>query len=491
MRTFSRSVVSALSVCTLLIGPALITSASAVSERHGEIVQGRILETYQRLGGYRTFGNAITPERTAGRGGKFQVFERASSIYWHPNVSNGVARQVGGSIRDKWRDWGWENGDLRYPTTDETATPDRIGRYNHFENGSIYWTPSTNAQVVQGQIKDRWANQGWEKGTLGYPTTSEASTPDGIGRFNHFQNGSIYWTPGTGPQIVKGRIRDYWEARGWEKGPHGYPTGEEIDVETGKQQKFENLDIQWVRPNPSPLPYGDTTDWDGYSKLYSIRPVNDRWTAESVTAEFTQHFDAYFTFTGCGNQLRSEQQCKLDTVGGPQPIKIVSVAKDGFAFKSLPGHFEGAGRTISFRFYNAPAWGVGGENQIFMEVRAWGPSTGASKLGPLNSETLANYAWSNLARNLRGRLVNSSVDYLTSDKYIPSARAMSLQNPVGPSPESEYIDADQLAAEWTPDEFPLVDLNDPVSLEGIPETVLLQLQQEQANRDSSTPLENQ
>ncbi|EGT5592533.1 hypothetical protein BTN31_11070 [Corynebacterium striatum] len=64
---------------------------------------------------------------------------------------------------------------------------------------------------------------------------------------------------------------------------------------------------------------------------------------------------------------------------------------------------------------------------------------------------------------------------------------MLLQNPVGPSPESEYIDADQLAAEWNPDEFPLVDLNDPVSLEGIPETVLLQLQQEQANRDSSTP----
>ena len=63
---------------------------------------------------------------------------------------------------------------------------------------------------------------------------------------------------------------------------------------------------------------------------------------------------------------------------------------------------------------------------------------------------------------------------------------MSLQNPVGPSPKSEYIDADQLAAEWNPDEFPLVDLNDPVSLEGIPETVLPQLQQEQANRDSST-----
>lgn len=466
-----------------------ISTASA-AEIHGRPVQGRILETYKRLGGYNFFGNATINESNAGRGGKFQVFEKNSSIYWHPNISNGVARQVGGSIRDKWRDWGWENGSLRYPTTDETSTPDRSGRFNHFENGSIYWSPATNAQVVQGSIKDRWSRQGWEAGTLGYPTTDEVSIADGRGRFNHFQNGSIYWTGNTGAQIVKGRIRDYWASKGWENGPHGFPTGEEFDVPTGKQQNFEKLNIQWVGPNPNKLPYGDTSGLDDYSKLYSIGPVNDRWTAESVAAEFTQHFDAYFTFTGCGDQLKLGQKCQLKTVQGPQPIEIVSVAKDGFAFKSLPGHFEGADRTISFRFYNAPAWGAGGENQIFMEVRAWGPANGASVLGPLNSGTLANYAWSNLARNLRGRLINSSVDYLTSDKQVSSARTLAAPNTTGPSPESEYIDADKLTAEWNPDQFPLVDLDDPASLQNIPENVVSELQREQNDRNTSTPLGN-
>lgn len=174
------------------------------------MVQGRILETYKRLGGYRTFGNAIIPESDAGRGGKFQVFEQASSIYWHPNVSHGVARQVKGAIRDRWRDWGWENGPLRYPTTDELTTPDRVGRFNHFEDGSIYWTP------------------------------------------------------GTGAQIVKGRVRDYWASRGWETGLHGYPVGEEYFVDGGINQDFQNLSIQWVEPISRRLPTGDHINWDGY-----------------------------------------------------------------------------------------------------------------------------------------------------------------------------------------------------------------------------------
>jgi len=47
--------------------------------------------------------------------------------------------------------------------------------------------------------------------------------PDGNGRFNHFKNGSIYWTPKTGPAAVWGKLRDCWAASGWERGPLGYP----------------------------------------------------------------------------------------------------------------------------------------------------------------------------------------------------------------------------------------------------------------------------
>ena len=42
---------------------------------------------------------------------------------------------------------------------------------------------------------------------LGYPTTNEQTTTDGIGRYNHFQKGSIYWSPTTGAHEVFGLIR--------------------------------------------------------------------------------------------------------------------------------------------------------------------------------------------------------------------------------------------------------------------------------------------
>jgi hypothetical protein len=39
---------------------------------------------------------------------------------------------------------------------------------------------------------------------LGSPTTSELPTPDGIGRFPHYQRGSIYFTPSTGAHEIHG-----------------------------------------------------------------------------------------------------------------------------------------------------------------------------------------------------------------------------------------------------------------------------------------------
>ena len=46
-------------------------------------------------------------------------------------------------------------GFLHYPVTDETGTPDGVGRFNHFEGGSIYWTPGTGAKEVHGAIRDQ------------------------------------------------------------------------------------------------------------------------------------------------------------------------------------------------------------------------------------------------------------------------------------------------------------------------------------------------
>ena len=84
------------------------------------------------------------------------------------------AFEVHGEIGVHYRVLGGSGSVLGYPTTDETGTPDGVGRYNHFQAGSIYWTPSTGAHEVHGLIRALWAAGGWERNAaLGYPITDE------------------------------------------------------------------------------------------------------------------------------------------------------------------------------------------------------------------------------------------------------------------------------------------------------------------------------
>lgn len=104
---------------------------------------------------------------------------------------------------------------LGCPVTPELGTPDRRGRYNHFQRGSIYWTPSTRAQLVIGDIRRHWERRGWENSCLGYPTTGEISRPPHNGgqvKLQYFERGSITWTeravpPGGGVPTRKTTLR--------------------------------------------------------------------------------------------------------------------------------------------------------------------------------------------------------------------------------------------------------------------------------------------
>lgn len=109
-----------------------ITSASQAAVFHGHWIGGKIEETFHRLGGVNYFGDATTPESVSAWNGRFQHFRNNISIYWHPNADGGTAHAVQGRIRDKWADLGWENSSLGYPVTDELTTPDGVGRFNHF-----------------------------------------------------------------------------------------------------------------------------------------------------------------------------------------------------------------------------------------------------------------------------------------------------------------------------------------------------------------------
>ena len=96
--------------------------------------------------------------------------------------SSAGAYEVHGAIRDKYLALGAEASILGYPRTDETGTPDGVGRFNHFQGGSIYWTPGTFAHEVHGLIRDRWSTLGWERNPqLGFPITDELIPDERVG----------------------------------------------------------------------------------------------------------------------------------------------------------------------------------------------------------------------------------------------------------------------------------------------------------------------
>lgn len=134
-------------------------------------------------------GAATSQIEQAGSG--YIIRYQAADIYY--STATG-AHEVHGDIRAKYNVFGAANGVLGLPVTDETGTPDGIGRFNHFEGGSIYWTPNTGPMMVRGVIRDMWAAQGWENSQeFGYPVidylTTTGNPPE---HWNGFQNSGIY-----------------------------------------------------------------------------------------------------------------------------------------------------------------------------------------------------------------------------------------------------------------------------------------------------------
>lgn len=154
---------------------------------------------HQELGGDSGWlgASASTVSNAPDVRGWYQHFQNGS-IYWSPETK---AHEVHGLIREKWASLGWETSFLGYPLTDELTTPDGRGRYNHFQGGSIYWTPQTGAWEVHGSILEKWASLGWETSFLGYPVSDETATVDGRGRFNNFERGQIAWSPQFGAAV--------------------------------------------------------------------------------------------------------------------------------------------------------------------------------------------------------------------------------------------------------------------------------------------------
>lgn len=148
-------------------------------------------------------GKAISEIEQVGQG--YVIRYEAADIYF--SVATG-AHEVHGDIGAKYNAFGAGNGILGLPTTDESGTPDQIGRFNHFQGGSIYWTINTGPMVVRGAIRDLWASQGWETNErFAYPVADHFTKNGNPPQFwGGFQNGAIYSKNGIAAEALAAEI---------------------------------------------------------------------------------------------------------------------------------------------------------------------------------------------------------------------------------------------------------------------------------------------
>ncbi|MEZ0164812.1 GDSL-type esterase/lipase family protein [Kineococcus sp. LSe6-4] len=221
-------------------GPVVPRASRVTAPASGCLVTGDLAVRYRELGARASvLGPCTGNEVPVARGGSAQTFT-GGSLYRSPATGAHVVR---GAIRGRYAALGWENSTLGFPTTDEFEV--RGGRGQHFQGGSVYWSPATGAHDVSGPVREVWAGRGWENSSLGFPVTDELTLPLQDGRVQHFEGGAVYRSATTGAVVVGGAVQAAWAATGYEGGPLGYPTGEEHEVPGGRRGEFQRGSITW------------------------------------------------------------------------------------------------------------------------------------------------------------------------------------------------------------------------------------------------------
>ncbi|MEM7158191.1 MAG: hypothetical protein AAF799_35445 [Myxococcota bacterium] len=188
-------------------------------------------------------GSACTPTGTLVVTGETTSLDLGDQrLVHHPDSGT---HDVGGDILQRWESLGGVSGFLGQPISNEGTAADRIGRFNHFRGGSIYWHPRAGAFEVHGKLHAKWASLGSERSSLGYPTSNERPAPAG-GRIGWFQSGAIVWHSQHGAHVLGPEIVDRWLSLGGGQGRLGHATGDEQTDEAGsKTALFERGVIYW------------------------------------------------------------------------------------------------------------------------------------------------------------------------------------------------------------------------------------------------------
>ncbi len=219
----------------------LVSTALGVENAKPECKTGGAIGA--ALGANKWLGDCLTGEYKVAKDGIAQDF-RFGRMVWSKDTG---ARALGGRIGGLYEAGGGSAGPLGLPTGGEKALPNGMGRFQTFQKGIIYWSPQTGAASVRGAIKDAYAKQGFEKGPLRLPTGEERKTPKKTGAVQAFQGGTMLFSPATGAHFVAGKIAEKYAANGWENGFLGFPKTNEIAIKDGgRVVVFEGGNIYWT-----------------------------------------------------------------------------------------------------------------------------------------------------------------------------------------------------------------------------------------------------
>ncbi|GAA4905986.1 FG-GAP-like repeat-containing protein [Streptomyces coeruleoprunus] len=291
---------------------------------------GPILAKYKALGGPAGFGypdtDVVTAPDKIGRYTHFQAPGTTAnnrSIYWSPDTG---AWEVHGSIWAKWTEMGREGGILGYPTSDERPTSDGVGRFNTFskagKGSGIFYAPGIGAHEVHGAIYSRYLALGGPR-RIGYPIDDEKATTPKAGAYQRFRfrdeetyNTSIYWSKATGAWPVHNAIMAKWTELKSENSWLGFPTSGEYQVTGGVRADFENGYVRWNRAS------GTTTEHKPDDRTAHLRTD----LAGDVNGDGRTDMITVYNY---GNATTGIHVLTADTDGGVRPPKEVWTSNRG------------------------------------------------------------------------------------------------------------------------------------------------------------------
>lgn len=221
--------------------------------KYGPLVPVVLARDYQAIGAGRnggidhsgiTYGLGIGDHTDVGKNFPWDVFTAAVKRYAEGAPVTPVVNMIDAEAKNS----PWLGKRL---TAGELSTPDGRGRYAQFEQGYIYWTPATGARPIPNNIFETWAELGYEAGPLGYPvnyhTVLPVDTADKIGDVQAFEGGTVYRKYDQPGHWVHGAIGNRWAREGFERSSWGWPVGNEVPVDGGgAYQDFDGGRIAWA-----------------------------------------------------------------------------------------------------------------------------------------------------------------------------------------------------------------------------------------------------